>query len=83
MPDCKPEFTEFTIHCKMKTRWVAHFLAMLKYMQQLGNLGGSRTVSFYSDGDGDFRPTFSWSSTLPSDAAPRKDDDGNKFFDAG
>ena len=44
----------FTIECEMNKRWVPHFLGMLKYMQQLGGLGGSRKVSFYSDGDGDF-----------------------------
>lgn len=75
--------TKFTIECEMKTRWVPHFLAMLKYMQQLGSLGGSRTVSFYSDGDGDFRPKFTWPSDLPSDAAPIKDNDGDTTYDAG
>ena len=73
----------FTIECTMRERWVPHFLSMLKYMQQLGGLGGSRTVSFYSDGDGDFRPKFKWNEELPSDAKPKKDVDGDRTYDAG
>jgi len=77
------EFTEFEIKCKMRSRWVPHFLAMLKYMQQLGSLGGSRIVSFYSDGDGDFRPEFKWDKSLQSEAKPVRDDHGDRTFDAG
>jgi hypothetical protein len=77
------EKCEFSIQCTMRKRWVPHFLAMLKYMQQLGGLGSSRMVSFYSDGDGDFRPKFIWENTLPSDATPIKNDDGHKTYDAG
>lgn len=79
----KEDISEFTIKCRMRTRWVPHFLAMLKYMQQLGGMGGSRMVRFYSDGDGDFRPKFEWDKSLPSDAKPIKDDDGNRTYDAG
>lgn len=75
--------TEFTIKCRMKSRWVPHFLAMLKYMQQLGGLGGSRKVGIYSDGDGDFRPKFEWDATLVSDAKPAVDNDGDRIYDAG
>ncbi len=74
---------EFDIRVKMKSRWVPHFLALLKYMEQLGGLGSSRTVSFYSDGDGDYRPRFRWSSSLPKPARHKTDDDGDRFFDAG
>lgn len=74
---------KFTIDCEMKERWVPHFLAMLKYMQQLGSIGGSRMISFYSDGDGDFNPKFRWSPWLPCDAKPIKDDDGHRTYDAG
>ena len=73
----------FTIEVLMKKRWIPHFLAMLKYMQSLGGLGGSRMVSFYADGDGDFRPQFNWDEKLPSEADPVKDEDGDKFYDAG
>jgi hypothetical protein len=79
----KEDITEFTIKCSMRSRWVPHFLAMLKYMQQLGGLGSSRMVSFYSDGDGDFRPKFEWDSTLASDANPISDNKGDRTYDAG
>lgn len=75
--------TKFTIKCEMKSRWVPHFLAMLKYMEQLGNIGGSRQVCIYSDGDGDFRPKFTWDKSLPQDAEPIVDDNGHKLYDAG
>ena len=73
---------KFTVEIEMKDRWVAHFLAMLKYMQQLGTLGSSRRVSFYADGDGDFRPKFKWDKTLPSMAEPKTDNNGNRHYDA-
>lgn len=77
------EYTEFTIKVTMRSRWVPHFLAMLKYMEQLGGLGSTRKVSIYSDGDGDFHPKFEWSDDLPCDAEPVKDDDGHRVYDAG
>lgn len=73
----------FTITVTMKRRWIPHFLAMLKYMEQLGNLGGSRLVSLYSDGDGDFRPKFNWDETLPSNGIPVEDKMGDRLYDAG
>lgn len=79
----KLDVTEFTIKCRMKTRWVPHFLSMLKYMQFLGSAGSSRLVSFYADGDGDFHPKFEWDEKLTSDARPVKDVDGNRTYDAG
>jgi len=79
----KSKETTFTITCTMKTRWVPHFLSMLKYMQQLGNLGGSRKVALYSDGDGDFRPKFQWGTTLSDVAVPIEDNRGNRLYDAG
>lgn len=75
--------TTFTITCTMKTRWVPHFLAMLKHMQRLGGLGSSRWVHFFADGDGDFRPKFEWSG-LPEEAKPVKTTSNNElWFDAG
>lgn len=44
---------------KMKKRWLPAFYGMLRMMEQNGKAGCSRTVGMYSDGDGDFRPTFS------------------------
>ena len=73
----------FSIQCQMNERWIPHFLGMLRYMEQLGNLGGSRRVAIYSDGDGDFRPKFKWSSTLPSEAEPVDDRHGDRLYDAG
>ena len=78
------DHTEFVIRVRMKTRWVPHFLGMLKYMQQLGGWGGSRLVSFVSDGDGDFRPKFEWDENLPTPADPASTDgNGNNTYDAG
>jgi hypothetical protein len=75
--------TEFNIKVTMKDRWIPHFLAMLKYMEQLGNAGSSRTVSFFADGDGDFRPKFEWENELSSNAEPVRDRYGERFYDAG
>lgn len=83
LPKKKDGRTTFNLICTMKDRWVPQFLAMLKYMQQLGNMGGSRNVCFYADGDGDFNPKFKWDESLPSDAEAVKDNDGDKTFDAG
>jgi len=77
------DVTEFTIKCKMKTRWVPHFLGVLKYMQQLGSMGSSRHVSLYADGDGDFRPKFEWDATLPKEAKPTEEHNGDRVYDAG
>lgn len=66
----------------MRERWVPHFMSMLKYMQQLGGLGGSRTVGIYSDGDGDFRPKFNFSMDTAV-VKPKTDDKGNRLYDAG
>lgn len=49
---------KFTIEVEMEERWIDYFMSMLNRMEHLGNLGASRTVSIYSDGDGDFRPKF-------------------------
>jgi hypothetical protein len=73
---------EFTITVRMKERWIPHFLSMLKYMERLGGLGGSREVSFYADGDGDFRPKFKYDIDF-EEVKPVKDVDGNRLYDAG
>ena len=67
----------------MRTRWVPHFLAMLRYMQYLGGVGGSRNVTFYADGDGDFHPEFKWDKDLPCEAKHVKEHDGDRTYDAG
>jgi hypothetical protein len=67
----------------MRTRWVPHFLSMLKYMQYLGNIGSSRNVTLFADGDGDFRPEFDWDANLKADATPVEERGGNRTYDAG
>ncbi len=74
---------KFTIEVEMKDRWIPHFLGMLQYMQLLGAIGGSRTISFYSDGDGDFNPKFEWDNKLPVELDGASDTNGDRFFDAG
>lgn len=74
---------KFKVDCEMEERWVPHFLAVLKYMQQLGSMGSSRVISIYSDGDGDFHPTFGWDKDLPPVASPAKDKNGDRYYDAG
>jgi hypothetical protein len=72
----------FNIKVTMETRWIPVFLAMLKRMQSLGNVGASRKLTFYSDGDGDFHPKFEWDTTvepLKEPLEPIK----NSIYDAG
>lgn len=49
---------KFIIECEMEERWINQFLSMLNLMEYNSNVGKSRIVSFYSDGDGDFCPKF-------------------------
>lgn len=49
---------EITIKVKMEERWINDFCSMLKMMENLGDIGSSKIVGIYSDGDGDFRPKF-------------------------
>ena len=73
---------EFTIKVKMEKRWIPVFLAFLKRMQTLGNVGSSRKLTFYSDGDGDFHPKFEWDTEIKPieiPLEPIKD----QLFDAG
>ena len=76
---------KFTINCEMEERWVSHFLSMLKTMESLGNLGSSRLVAFYADGDGDFRPKFDTDRTFTFIDGREIKDPGpiEYFFDAG
>lgn len=52
------EIVEFDVHCKMNRAWANEFMSFLKQLEKLGELGSSRTVALYADGDGDFRPHF-------------------------
>ena len=78
----KPEDISFNINVKMRARWAPHFIGMLRYMQHLGGIGASRRVTFMSDGDGDFRPRFSYDIDIDS-AGPIENENGNHFYDAG
>lgn len=49
---------KFTIEVEIEERWIDDFCSMLKEMERLGNIGSSKKVGIYSDGDGDFRPKF-------------------------
>lgn len=74
----------FTIKCTMHPRWITHFLSMLKHMEYLGHIGSSREVGIYSDGDGDFHPSFVWrESLLYNEEKPVRDKNGNVLYDAG
>jgi len=72
---------KFNVQCQMESSWVPQFLGMLKTMEQLGKLGGSRWVRLYSDGDGNFRPKFQW-SIITEPASPQWVGD-EATFDAG
>lgn len=49
---------ELNIKATIPDRWVPQFVAMLAEMEQLGNIGSTKSLVFYSDGDGDFKPKF-------------------------
>lgn len=55
----KPE-DNVTVDLKItvRKRWVPHLLGFFHRMEELGNIGSSRMIGFYADGDGDFRPSF-------------------------
>ena len=73
----------FRITCTMRAGWVPHFLGLLRRMQHLGGIGSSRYVTIYSDGDGSFRPIFTWDNNLPEPAEPVKEYGGHTLFDTG
>lgn len=72
----------FTIQCTMKDRWIPQFLSMLNYMQVLGDVGSSRKVALYADGDGDFRPKFKFNIPDVKFVDPVDDEDGDHLYDA-
>lgn len=81
-----PEDVTVTIKMTCRRRWVPDFLSMLEHMQYLGNIGSSREVAIYSDGDGDFRPKFDFldfdgdfEAVKPRRVSPN----GDVMFDAG
>lgn len=86
-PDSNGNVT-FNITCTMKERWVSCFCALLKTMQEFGEVGHSGALAFYADGDGDFRPKFDIETGFDfleeTIKAPKyKKITANVFFDAG
>jgi len=78
----KEDIVNFTVKCSMKSRWVPQFLTMLSYMEFLGDVGSSRQVALYADGDGDFRPKFDIDIDFKK-VDPVSDEDGDHLYDAG
>ena len=74
---------EIKITAQMDERWISEFLAMLKAMEALGNIGSSRTIKFYSDGDGDFRPKFDWDIDTDCNEFKDEKNDIRLEYDAG
>ncbi|AEO93655.1 gp396 [Bacillus phage G] len=71
-----------TIEAEMEERWIPHFLSMLKHMEKLGDLGMSRAVCIFADGDADFKPKFEFSEDFELQE-PAQDDGNKAIFDAG
>ena len=82
------------IEATMPERWASQFLGMLQEMRRLGEIGSSRSIIFFSDGDGDFNPKFVITDPPPLEEhgiAEGHDAqevgfrvmDGDLFFDAG
>lgn len=63
----------FTVECTMEERWIPEFYMFLAKMQTNGEMGHSELLGFYSDGDGDFRPTFKFSISSPEGPIPIMD----------
>lgn len=50
------EMVKLNLEITMPRRWAAPFVQMLDCMRWCSRVGASRTVAFFADGDGDFRP---------------------------
>ena len=50
------DLVKFKLEITIPKRWVNKFIQMLECLRWCGNVGASRTVAFYADGGGDFRP---------------------------
>lgn len=74
---------KFVITVEMPERWIPHFRGMLEYMEELGQVGMSREVTFFADGDGDFRTKFEFPEGLPEASPPIDEQNGNRYYDAG
>lgn len=73
---------EFNIKVEMEERWINDFCSMLKEMENFGNLGKSKIIGIYSDGDGDFRPKFNIDTEFKT-VKPIEEDSKYIAYDAG
>lgn len=73
----------FAIKATMGKRWVGAFCSMLKRMEYDGNIGHSECVAMFSDGDGDFRPTFDIGVEFDETEPRRCDRRLSQVYDAG
>jgi len=74
------DFEEFNLKIKMRKRWIPTFLTMLKYMEYLGDVGSSRKVGIFVDGDGDFQMKVETDIEFEK-VKPKKSEYGNNFYD--
>jgi hypothetical protein len=80
------EKVTFNVKCTMPKVWAIHFQSFLKEMENYGKLGHSGQISFFSDGDGNFRPNFKFSTEYGHiDGLPprRINSKAETMFDAG
>lgn len=74
---------DFTINVNnMRKDWADHFCSMLRLIERNGNIGHSEYVGIFSDGDGDFRPSFDINYDYDK-KEPEKDSQEYKMFDRG
>lgn len=72
-----------TITAEIPRRWVPCFLGLLETMQYCGDVGTSRQVTIFADGDGDFQPKFTWLGALDIEPAKGAETQEGWLFDAG
>ena len=65
---------KITITVEMNERWISPFCSFLKAMENNGKLGHSGLLGFYVDGDGDFRPTFTFDRYISPSKPITRDD---------
>lgn len=80
------EDVTFNVKCTMPKVWASHFQSFLKRMEEYGNIGHSGQLAFYSDGGGNYRPKFKFSTEFERvDGHPssRINSKAEELFDAG
>jgi hypothetical protein len=74
------DYKTFNIQVRMPTQSIPQFLGILEYMETLGAMGSSRTITIGVDGDGAFNAKFKWDKDLPKPDKPYKDNNGNRHY---